>query len=61
MNQRGLQTVVIKIFNSADDDIIFPFDDETTHPPPDFWLNLVLSVAIIIGNPSYIIVARLSR
>lgn len=40
---------------------IFPFDDETTHPLPDFWLNLVLSVAIIIGDPSYIIVARLSR
>ena len=39
---------------------IFPADDVITHPPPDCFLDFVLSVAILIGVPFWIHAARMS-
>ena len=39
---------------------IFPADDIITHPPADSFLDFVPSIAILIGVPSWIHVARLS-
>ena len=39
---------------------IFPADDGIIHPPPDFALDFVPSVAMFIGVSSWMIVAKLS-
>ena len=39
---------------------IFPTNEVIIHPPPDFRIDFVPSVAMLIGVPSWMIVARLS-